>query len=167
MKKYKKRTLSLFLILCYVVGSVVAPSAVSEKNTVQQGATSVTDFTDVKENDWYYPYLETLVSEKIINGKSKTIFDPNGSFSFAECSAVITRYLGLDYEAKLRKEKIDSSIGKTSEWFSGYMQIMYELNIFDESSNLFTLQNSFVVADKEKCAKPMKRHELALSLIHI
>lgn len=168
MKKYKKRIISLFWVLCYVLGSMLSPSAVSENNketvSVFQGASSVSDFLDVKKDDWYYQYLEVLVSNKIINGKSKTIFDPDGSFSFAECSAVITRYLGLENEADLRKAELEKSIGKTPEWFCGYMQIMYELNIFDESSGLFTLSDSLVNVNNENCSRPMKRHELACAI---
>ena len=73
-------------------------NASSGNTTIQNnmGASSVTDFLDVKKSDWFYSYLERLVNDGVINGKSKTEFNPTGDFSFAECSTVITRYLGLE-----------------------------------------------------------------------
>ena len=56
----------------------------------------ISDFGDVKEEDWFYPYLEYLVDNDMIKGKTEDSFEPYSTFSYAECSKVIVRYLGIE-----------------------------------------------------------------------
>ncbi len=187
-KNYKKRLKCAFLIFCYVLGCVISPLAASSESglddlmsirdneqggmsgassdtqgsTTIEGAESVSDFLDVNRSDWFYVYLDSLVSEGIIKGKSKTEFDPDGSFSFAECSAVIARYLGLDaYAAKLSDLLKSDGVEGSSLWYCGYFQLMHDLGIFDESSGIYKISDGYVIPNADKASSPMKRHEFA------
>ncbi len=187
--KNKKRLTSAFLVLCYCFGNLISPVTantdgslsslldkrenheVSDKtqsssqqvlNEISIGAQSVSDFTDVTADDWYYPYLDYLVSGGIINGKSKTEFAPDESFSFAECAAVITRYLGLDgYAANKASQLKNQSLKGCDKWYSGYVQVMYELGIFHKNQGVFTVTDGLVDINEAKASQAMKRHEFA------
>ena len=175
---YKKRFTCIFLILCYVAGCVISPANISFKSFFDvnadsgvkiannQGASSVTDFLDVKQDDWFYSYLENLIGKAVINGKSKTEFDPDGEFSFAECGAVITRYLALDSYAGQKLTEIKNKSPQTQmPWYCGYLQVMHELGIFDESMGLYSISDGYISCVFDSvCNSSMKRHEFACAI---
>ncbi len=175
---YKKRFTCIFLILCYVAGCIISPANISFKSFFDvnadsgvsiinnQGASSVNDFLDVNQDDWFYGYLENLIGKGVINGKSKTEFDPDGEFSFAECSAVITRYLALDsYAGQKLTEIKDKSPQTQMPWYCGYLQVMHELGIFDESMGLYSITDGYITTVKDStCNSSMKRHEFACAI---
>ena len=92
--KIKKRLISVILVFSYAVGTLFSPiyadpdqsksfidelleerenvNSDSDKNSNTQVKVKadISDFTDVKETDWFYPYLEYLVNEGTINGKT-------------------------------------------------------------------------------------------------
>lgn len=177
--KCKKKFICALLVMCYAAGSILPLSnfngntpfevnASSGNTTIQNnmGASSVSDFLDVKKSDWFYSYLERLVNDGVINGKSKTEFNPTGDFSFAECSTVITRYLGLEKYASEKKEALSEKNPDSSKiWYSGYFQVMHELGIFTEDDGLFSVNNGYISAiDQTRANSPMKRHEFACAV---
>ena len=101
--KIKKRVTVVFLLMSYCAGVLFAPINAEEINgfdallSEREGSASnvspvkkkanISDFTDVKQNDWFYRYLEYLVENEIVNGKTETTFEPGSTFSYAECSA--------------------------------------------------------------------------------
>lgn len=54
--------------------------------------TTVNDFTDVNEGDWYNTAISTLVELGIIEGRSDTIFDPNAPITRAEFATLFARF---------------------------------------------------------------------------
>ena len=117
----KKRILCLIMVFAYCFGAVILPTnADSYKNDFSDesasftdllsqrdsqsttglqiqtvsalpGASHISEFTDVTQFDWYYSHLDLLVNNGIIKGKTPTTFEPDSTFSYAECSTVITR----------------------------------------------------------------------------
>lgn len=190
--KNKKRITSAFLVLCYCLGNFIAPVTANTDSGISSlldkrenhesgentsltdfeaansqshnfsGAQSVSDFSDVSSSDWYYTYLDYLVSGGIINGKSKTEFAPDESFSFAECSAVIARYLGLDgYASQMSSILKANKLEGSDKWYSGYISVMYELGIFREEDGLFTVKDGLTEIIGTRLEEPMKRYEFA------
>ena len=56
-------------------------------------------FSDVKENDWYYSYINTAYHYGIVKGISETEFNPNGLISRQEAAVMVARasvLCGLD-----------------------------------------------------------------------
>ncbi len=49
-------------------------------------------FTDVKEDDWFYDGIAFCYTNKIANGQSATIFNPNANITREELAAMIYRY---------------------------------------------------------------------------
>ena len=57
------------------------------------------NFTDVKTGAWYAPYVGTAYTYGIVNGKTATSFDPNGTITRQEAATMVVRaarVLGLD-----------------------------------------------------------------------
>ena len=187
MKSKNKRSVLVFLLVaCFCVGNLLVPihadsmgglsdllaqreeasndtsDSVAEQIEKAPVKVSVKDFTDVKENDWFYTYLDYLVENGMVNGKTATTFEPDSSFSYAECSAVIVRYLGLQKQADSRMKEIanrDASL--KNQWYLGYFQVLYELGIFD-GYDLFTVENGKIVAvDKQAANRPVVRYRFA------
>lgn len=187
MKKIKRHLLSLILVLAYAVGTLFSPISANNnasfidellgerenahKNTAQSTENAVkrkvkiSDFADVKENDWFYPYLEYLVEKGMINGKTETTFEPNSTFSYAECSAVIVRYLGLEKEAARRQKEIVSKFPEMkNQWYVGYFDVLSSLGLFADYGLFETDGKSIVSVDKAAANSPVVRYRFAESI---
>ena len=125
---------------------------------------SAKKFSDIDENMWYFPYVDMLVKDGVINGVSETEYAPSGTFTFAECSAVITRYLGLeDYAACAKEELTKAAANGAAEWYSGYVQTLYDTGIIKEGEFSVTSSNGYVmINDKNVFVTPVERHTFAV-----
>lgn len=56
------------------------------------------NFTDVKANEWYYPYISVLVFNKIANGYEDNSFKPNKPISREHFSVMLARYLNSEFK---------------------------------------------------------------------
>lgn len=65
-------------------------------------------FTDVKQGDYYAPYVEWAACYGIVNGKTKVRFDPSGKITREQMAAILYRY------AKVTENDTDSSGGETA-----------------------------------------------------
>lgn len=179
--KIKKRVAVIFLLMSYCVGVLFAPINAEEINgfdallSEREGSASnvspvkkkanISDFTDVKQNDWFYRYLEYLVENEIVNGKTETTFEPGSTFSYAECSAVIVRYLGLEKEATQRKKEIDKRCPEMINfWYSGYFEVLAALDIFVDYGVFETDGNKLLSIDKDAANSPISRCRFAESI---
>lgn len=125
----------------------------------------ISDFSDVSESDWFYPYLYYLVEEGTLNGKTKNTFEPNGTFSYAECSAVIVRYLGLEDEAEKRRRAVTARLPETKNlWYVGYFELLYNMGLFEDFGLFQTNDGLLTSVDKTKADSPIKRCEFAKSI---
>ncbi|WP_058301350.1 S-layer homology domain-containing protein [Gorillibacterium timonense] len=57
-------------------------------------------FTDVKDNDWFKPYVAAAVEAGLVTGKSATTFDPNAKITRAEMATMAARALVKVYDYK-------------------------------------------------------------------
>ncbi|ARJ39555.1 hypothetical protein SporoP8_12120 [Sporosarcina ureae] len=56
------------------------------------------EFTDVKVNDWYYPYISILVFNKIVTGYDDNRFKPNKPISRQHFSVMLARHLNSEFK---------------------------------------------------------------------
>ncbi len=176
-RNFRQRLFCILAIVSYIAGSCTSPGVLADtyhpshleileglsQKSQEQKEVSVSDFTDVLPTDWFYPYVDALSSDGIVKGVSSASFAPQNTFSYAEACAVITRYLGLESEAKSRQGILALS-GKTghAEWYSGYIQLLYEAQILRESTGLFTADaNGLCDIDTSFAISPIKRYEFA------
>ena len=100
----KKRILSLLLTLALL--TTLLPSAL---------AVSVSDFTDVSEDDWYYEYVDFVTDKGYFVGTSGTTFSPNDTMTRAMFALVLAR---ID-EAELDNSVTSFSDVPVDEWYTG------------------------------------------------
>ena len=74
-------------------------------------------FDDVNEGDWYYKYISTAFKYNIISGISVNLFNPNGSISRQEASAIITRCADLcGYDTSMEYVKTQMAISDFEDY---------------------------------------------------
>ena len=131
------------------------------KSAKTKKSASAADFKDINADEWYYKYVDSLVSRNIISGTSENTFSPTSSFSIAECAAVITRYLGLENAAKeTAKELVRLSTTGSELWYSGYIQLMYDIGVL-RLPDFAADKDGFLSISKSICERPIKRYEFA------
>ncbi len=166
--------------LCAAVGVIIGSLGVfpigaveegnSEKENLQPPATEKEEtaednkrsgFTDVSENDWFYTYVSYLSENSIVKGVTDTEFSPGGTFTVAEASAIITRYLGLEQAAADRKNAMSLlNIAGSDKWYAGYIQVMHEAGIMDVSKYDCTVYDRHIAINSGKLLEaPVKRYE--------
>ncbi len=183
----KKTLLCTILTGAYVIGNVFGvqvpvsntilsskPLVGNEQNNTDTSNTSDTDtvttvktaksaleFTDMTPEDWFFPYVDILAKQGVINGTTSTTFSPKGTFSVAECCVVITRYLGLEQQASQKQAELISKNKKGCNlWYAGYVQLMYEAGVLNvdglspDNDGLLNLTSSI-------CERPIKRYEFS------
>lgn len=156
-----KKIYALSAAAGFVFGSIgVLSTETQPANAVVQSSNI---FEDVSESDWFYPYVESLAKSGIVNGMTENQFVPQGTFTVAESAAVITRYLGLEDEAQQRKKAMETlGIPGAEEWFSGYVQLMYEAGVIDVEKYGCTVSGSSVSIENPALLKePVKRYEFS------
>ena len=52
---------------------------------------TVNNFVDVKASDWHAAYVGTAYTYGIVNGRTDTVFDPNGTITRQEAAAMVAR----------------------------------------------------------------------------
>lgn len=82
-------------------------------------------FSDVKETDWYYPYVIIASDLELLNGYSDGTFKPEKEVTYAELVAILLRNLGYtrlseqsengwywNYIVKMREIELNDNIGE-------------------------------------------------------
>ncbi len=85
-------------------------------------------FSDVSEDEWYYPYVQTAYNFGIINGKSESIFDPNAGLTCAEAAKIAAVIHSRNRNDS--KEVVFSPTG--SNWYDVYVDYCYENSILED-----------------------------------
>ncbi len=68
--------------------------------------------TDVKESDWFYPYVRDLYMKGVVSGMTPTTFEPNGTLTYGQALKLVAE---TAFEAEPPKS------GK--HWASGYLDL--------------------------------------------
>lgn len=155
--------LSSLFVPCYSSGGQQY-SAAELMGIVQQTKKlpSASDFSDVDNTAWYYPYVDHLVKNGVIKGITESTYAPDGTFTIAECATVITRYLGLDsYAAKQRNNMLSLGIVGAEQWFSGYIRTLIDTNVFIPEEFGLSSDLKSVLSNADVFNRPIKRYEFA------
>ncbi len=106
-------------------------------------------FTDVKESDWFYPYVNVAYKEKIVSGYSNNQFLPNKQITREEMATMIARVLGID--GKDGKANL-ADVDKVSSWAQTAVKAVVSSQLMEGYNNRFnpkdlaTREMSIVVA---------------------
>ena len=82
-------------------------------------------FSDVKKDDWFYPYVMIAADLELINGYEDGTFKPDKEVSYAETIVILLRYLGYtrisenspngwywNYIVKMREIELNDNVGE-------------------------------------------------------
>ena len=118
IKRIIASCLSLAMLLLIIPGAGLGVSAAQWK------------FTDVRESDWFYPYVKELTERGMTSGVSADKYAPSASVTYAEVAAFIVRYLGIEDMAKdLLSQMKSQKIEGAQLWYAGYMQVVFRAGI--------------------------------------
>ncbi|MCD5382748.1 S-layer homology domain-containing protein [Candidatus Gracilibacteria bacterium] len=84
-------------------------------------------FSDVFENDWFYPYVQSARYYHFVKGYPDGTFKPGNDINRAEAMKIILRATGLD----LNFESGHFRDFSADEWFTKYANTAFEYGIFE------------------------------------
>ncbi|MBR6523707.1 MAG: S-layer homology domain-containing protein [Clostridia bacterium] len=82
-------------------------------------------FTDVPQDAWYYDYVMSAYANKIINGKSETIFDPDASMTCGEAVKIAASIHLIFNDTGLSTPE--------GPWYQQYVDYCYDNGIIEKS----------------------------------
>lgn len=117
--------------LTYVKGKLVGNLLTVELNGFSQFGVFEYDksFDDLPSSHWAYNAIKKLVAKQIAHGISDSVFNPNGSITRAELTALIVRTMGLN-----RTGSSEFADVKANDWFAPYVSMAYEAGIISGKS---------------------------------
>lgn len=97
-------------------------------------------FTDVSSSIWYAGYVGTANAYGIVNGKSKTTFDPKGTITREEAATMTARAaklcgMSIDYDTMATRDILSgfTDYVKCSNWAQPPLAFCYDKDILDDS----------------------------------
>lgn len=122
-------------------------------------------FSDVPEDQWFYPYVLSLHGKQILKGKTETEFFPQDKLSVCELAALICRYHNLDGAAEQKRQELISSGAVGADlWYSGYIALMLDGGILAEGECNLSTKNGIPVLSqsaREALDSPVLRKQAA------
>ncbi|MEW9668557.1 S-layer homology domain-containing protein [Ammoniphilus sp. 3BR4] len=99
------------------------------------------DFSDLHKAKWAKEYIDALSSKNILQGYEDGSFRPDQFIRRAEAIVLVTRFMGLDEEAKLSVDKKlyfkDANvIEQQYKWAKGYIVAALQQGLFDSSVDI-------------------------------
>lgn len=131
----KKKALSLILSAAMALSLTIVPVS----------AVSVSNFSDVSSDSWYYDSVSYVAERDYMNGTSATTFEPNGNMTRAMFATVISRVAGAEVDNSAVSEFTDVESGK---WYTGAIEWGVENDLLNGYGNgLFGTNNSITRQD--------------------
>lgn len=94
---------------------------------VTAGAIGVVAFTDIKADDWFYPYVASAVEMGLVNGVTETTYEPSGTLTLAQAIKLSACMYQRDTEGTVTLEN-DEDI-----WYMSYVQYAVSKGIIEGS----------------------------------
>lgn len=119
-----------------------------------QGSTAIT-FPDVKDGDWFAPYVKTAVSNGVIGGYANGKFGPNDSLTREQAAKIVVNAFGLP---KVTPASPSFSDVKSTDWSYSFVETLVSYGIVSGYGN-----GKFGPADNVTREQVAKIVSLALS----
>ena len=87
-------------------------------------------FTDVNENDWYYPMVQKGLELKKLKGYEDKTFRPAATITLPEALAMTLSFFNVDTKKVVPESTIYAGI-KSDEWYARYAQYSKNQNLIE------------------------------------
>lgn len=151
MKMKKVALILLAALVC--MSPFAATTSYAGRGHIMPNGEEYLPFTDVPEDSWYDFYVRCAYNEGIINGRTKTTFDPNGYVTMAEVATMAAKL-----HDRLLERNTDFQGNPTSPWYGQYLRYCYENGIY---KNQKVARGQVKLYAGEKWNAPAKRRDVA------
>ena len=97
-------------------------------------------FDDVSSAKWYSPYVDTAYTYKLVNGKTESVFDPDGLITRQEASALIARAAVLcGFDTSMSDTEVRNMLAQFTDyrsadaWAQPSIAFCYKENILSQT----------------------------------
>ena len=104
-------------------------------------------FTDVKGGDWFYPDVYYAWDQGLMNGKSATTFDPNGTTTRAEFATVLYRLAGAPAVTEAQKKACPFK-DLSAKWYQDAVVWAYDAKIVNGVSDTVFAPNAQITREQ-------------------
>lgn len=129
-----KRIISILLVVILSLSSisfVFAESGLSNFSAVRAYVDG--QFSDVKNSDWFAPYVKQAYNLNLMSGNSTTTFNPNGNVTLAETITVAARLHSIYYG-------IDIPTATTGKWYQPFVDYALSYKIITKPYSDYNAQ---------------------------
>lgn len=88
------------------------------------GNNSLLPFTDIENVSWAYTAIEHLYNNKILNGKSESLFAPDDNVKREEFVKLVVNGFGLEKEGNIKFEDVEKD-----SWYENFLNIAFNSGI--------------------------------------
>lgn len=156
----KMKKVALILLAALVCMSPFgATTSYAGRGHIMPNGEEYLPFTDVPEDSWYDFYVRCAYNEGIINGRTKTTFDPNGYVTMAEVATMAAKL-----HDKLLARNTNFQAAGTSPWYGQYLRYCYDNGIY---KNEKVAQGQRELFSCENWNAPARRRDVAGMFAHV
>ena len=138
MKK-RKYAVTLFLALLLLLGGILPAAAANGQS-----------FSDVPPAHWASSAIQRCYDSGLVNGMGNGRFEPDGTLTYAQFSALMCRAFLADETA--------ANAGAGSAWYSAYVRTVEQMNLLDYSDGSVTGRK----LSEKQVDTGISRYEMAL-----
>lgn len=156
----KRKSVGLLLLAALIcLSPLYSRKAYAGRGQIMPDGEEYLPFIDVDEDSWYSFYVQCAYNEGIINGRTKTTFDPEGYVTMAEVATMAAKL-----HDRLMERNTDFQVTQTSPWYGQYLRYCYENGIY---RNVKVAQGKVKLYACENWNAPAKRRDVAGMFAHV
>ena len=157
MKRKSVGLLLLAALTCLI--PLYSRKAYAGRGQIMPNGEEYLPFIDVDEDSWYSFYVQCAYNEGIINGRTKTTFEPEGYVTMGEVATMAAKL-----HDRLMERNTDFQATQTSPWYGQYLRYCYENGIY---RNVKVAQGKVKLYACENWNAPAKRRDVAGMFAHV
>ena len=156
----KRKSVGLLLLAALIcLSPLYSRKAYAGRGQIMPDGEEYLPFVDVDEDSWYSFYVQCAYNEGIINGRTKTTFDPEGYVTMGEVATMAAKL-----HDRLMERNTDFQATQTSPWYGQYLRYCYENGIY---RNVKVAQGKVKLYACENWNAPAKRRDVAGMFAHV
>ncbi len=131
-----KKILSVLLATTFCINTILPVFANGSYTSFSANRTYTNQFVDIKDSDWFAPYVKQCFETDIMSGKSDNKFEPNSYLTLAETITLSANIHSLFTTGK----KVAPGAG--ASWYTPYVDYALKNNIISKSYSNYNIYAS-------------------------